>query len=72
MSQKRPQPSSQSCIKVAMDFVSAENVGECIRLAEEFQKLPNNRRAKEDKLEVRKMMNYAMAEAIKYLELFRK
>ncbi|KAI4312000.1 hypothetical protein MLD38_036859 [Melastoma candidum] len=62
----------KSCIKVAMDFVSAENVGECIRLAEEFRKLPNNHRAKEDKLEVRKMMIYAMAEAIKYLEVFRK
>ena len=42
----------QSCIKVALDFVSPENVGECIRLTEEFRVLPPNHRAKEDKLEV--------------------
>ena len=42
----------QSCIKVALDFVSPENVGECIRLSEEFRTLPPNHRANEDKLEV--------------------
>ncbi|KAL5787371.1 hypothetical protein ACOSP7_004320 [Xanthoceras sorbifolium] len=40
-----------SCIKVALDFVSPENIGECIRLTEEFRVLPPNHRAKEDKLE---------------------
>lgn len=43
---------SQSCIKVAMDFVSPENVQECIRLTEEFRLLPKDHRSKEDKLEV--------------------
>lgn len=43
---------SQSCIKVAMDFVSPENVQECIRLTEEFRLLPKGHRSKEDKLEV--------------------
>lgn len=42
----------KSCIKVALDFVSPENVGECIRLTEEFRILPQKHRAKEDKLEV--------------------
>lgn len=42
----------QSCIKVALDFVSPENVNECIRLTEEFRVLPPNHRANEDKLEV--------------------
>jgi hypothetical protein len=42
----------QSCIKVAMDFVSPENVNECIKLTEEFRRLPSAHRAKEDKLEV--------------------
>ena len=42
----------QSCIKVAMDFVSPENVGECLKLTEEFRRLPFSHRAKEDKLEV--------------------
>lgn len=43
----------QSCIKVALDFVSPENVEECIRVAGELRSLPRNHRAKEDKLEVR-------------------
>nr|GEZ11770.1 JmjC domain-containing protein [Tanacetum cinerariifolium] len=42
----------KSCIKVALDFVSPENVGECIRLTEDFRVLPQNHRAKEDKLEI--------------------
>jgi lysine-specific demethylase 3 len=43
----------QSCIKVALDFVSPENVQECLKLTEEFRLLPMDHRAKEDKLEVR-------------------
>lgn len=43
---------NQSCIKVAMDFVSPENVEECFQLTEEFRFLPKTHRAKEDKLEV--------------------
>jgi len=43
----------QSCIKVALDFVSPENVGECFRLTEEFRTLPINHKSTEDKLEVR-------------------
>ncbi|KAL2473302.1 Transcription factor jumonji (jmjC) domain-containing protein [Forsythia ovata] len=42
----------KSCIKVALDFVSPENVHECVRLTEEFRMLPQNHLAKEDKLEV--------------------
>nr|KYP72371.1 Lysine-specific demethylase 3B [Cajanus cajan] len=42
----------KSCIKVALDFVSPENVQECIRLTEEFRLLPKGHRSKEDKLEV--------------------
>ncbi|XP_022924442.1 lysine-specific demethylase JMJ25 isoform X1 [Cucurbita moschata] len=55
----------QSCIKVAMDFVSPENVEECFRLTEEFRFLPKNHRAKEDKLEVKKMILYAASSAIR-------
>lgn len=36
-----------------MDFVSPENVRECVQLTEEFRLLPKNHRSKEDKLEVR-------------------
>ncbi|WVZ13099.1 hypothetical protein V8G54_017629 [Vigna mungo] len=41
----------KSCIKVALDFVSPENVGECFRLTEEFRTLPINHKSTEDKLE---------------------
>lgn len=52
------------CIKVAMDFVSPENVNECVRLTEEFRLLPKYHRSKEDKLEIKKMALYAADVAI--------
>ncbi|KAI3468942.1 hypothetical protein Pfo_025605 [Paulownia fortunei] len=55
----------KSCIKVALDFVSPENVPSCFQLTEEFRVLPQNHRAKEDKLEVKKMILSAMREAVK-------
>ncbi|XP_059668803.1 lysine-specific demethylase JMJ29-like [Cornus florida] len=58
----------KSCIKVALDFVSPENIGECIRLTEEFRILPENHRAKEDKLEVKKMSLHALSKAVDDLE----
>ncbi|KAF2303969.1 hypothetical protein GH714_025704 [Hevea brasiliensis] len=61
-------PVKQSCTKVAVDFVSPENVQECLRLTKEFRQLPKNHRAREDKLEIKKMIIYAIAEAIKDLE----
>ncbi|XP_077247125.1 lysine-specific demethylase JMJ27-like isoform X2 [Tasmannia lanceolata] len=54
----------QSCIKVALDFVSPENVDECIRLTEEFRVLPQDHRANEDKLEVKKMTLHAINKAV--------
>ncbi|XP_022884392.1 lysine-specific demethylase JMJ25-like [Olea europaea var. sylvestris] len=58
----------KSCIKVAVDFVSPENVQECIRMTEEFRILPQNHRAKEDKLEVKKMTLHAMCQAVQSCE----
>ncbi|XP_059669624.1 lysine-specific demethylase JMJ25-like [Cornus florida] len=58
----------KSCIKVALDFVSPENIGECIRLTEEFRILPENHRAKEDKLEVKKMSLHALSKVVDDLE----
>ncbi|XP_061970720.1 lysine-specific demethylase JMJ26-like isoform X3 [Populus nigra] len=57
----------KSCIKVALDFVSPENVGECIRLTEEFRLLPPNHQAKEDKLEIKKMLLHAARRAVDFL-----
>lgn len=58
----------KSCIKVALDFVSPENIHECVRLTEEFRALPHNHRAKEDKLEVKKMSLHALRQAVDNLE----
>ncbi|XP_058100462.1 lysine-specific demethylase JMJ27-like isoform X3 [Magnolia sinica] len=55
----------KSCIKVALDFVSPDNVQECVRLTEEFRLLPKNHRAKEDKLEVKKMALYAVSASVR-------
>ncbi|KAJ4748524.1 transcription factor jumonji (jmjC) domain-containing protein [Rhynchospora pubera] len=57
----------KSCLKVALDFVSPENVRECIRLTEEFRLLPSEHRAKEDKLEVKKIALHAFKEIVEYL-----
>ncbi|VAI52937.1 unnamed protein product [Triticum turgidum subsp. durum] len=54
----------KSCIKVALDFVSPENLRECIKLTEEFRLLPNWHRVNEDKLEVKKIAFHAIKEAI--------
>ncbi|KAK1297270.1 hypothetical protein QJS10_CPB15g00036 [Acorus calamus] len=61
-------PVELSCIKVAMDFVTPENVNQCVRLTEEFRRLPLDHKAKEDKLEVKKMAIHAVREALKVLE----
>lgn len=58
----------KSCIKVALDFVSPENVQQCVRLTEEFRVLPQNHRAKEDKLEVKKICLYTINKALTTLE----
>ncbi|KAK4362932.1 hypothetical protein RND71_018173 [Anisodus tanguticus] len=54
----------QSCIKVAVDFVSPENVQECIRLTEEFRLLPKTHRSKQDILEVKKLGLYSASVAV--------
>ncbi|OAY62844.1 Lysine-specific demethylase JMJ25 [Ananas comosus] len=58
----------KSCTKVALDFVSPENLSKCIHLTEDFRLLPANHRAKEDKLEVKKMIVYAVDHAVKTLQ----
>ncbi|XP_051128190.1 lysine-specific demethylase JMJ26-like isoform X2 [Andrographis paniculata] len=60
----------KSCTKVAADFVSPENLHECLKLAEEFRKLPINHRAREDKLEVKKMILHAVNQTVEDLEKF--
>ncbi|XP_020223398.1 lysine-specific demethylase JMJ25 [Cajanus cajan] len=58
----------KSCIKVALDFVSPENIQECIRLTNEFRTLPSSHKANEDRLGVKKMCLHALSEAADHLE----
>ncbi|KAF9624003.1 hypothetical protein IFM89_007701 [Coptis chinensis] len=58
----------KSCIKVAINFVSPENVNECINLAQEFRKLPQNHMAKQDTLEVKKMILHTISEVVDKLD----
>ncbi|KAH7669234.1 lysine-specific demethylase 3 protein [Dioscorea alata] len=58
----------KSCLKVALDFVSPENVNECIKLTDEFRLLPHDHRAKEDKLEVKKITLYALQKVMEDLK----
>ncbi|XP_078182275.1 lysine-specific demethylase JMJ26-like isoform X2 [Carex rostrata] len=57
----------KSCTKIAMDFVSPESIGQCINLTNEFRQLPKNHRAKEDKLEIKKMIIHATHQAVEVL-----
>lgn len=56
-----------SCMNVALNFVSPENVHEIIRLTEEYRVLPENHRAKNDKLGVKQMSLHALDKAVKVL-----
>ncbi|KAM0928496.1 hypothetical protein ACQ4PT_002515 [Festuca glaucescens] len=58
----------KSCVKVALDFVSPESIDECVKLTKEFRRLPLDHKAKEDKLEIKKMALHALVEAITFLE----
>ena len=49
------------CVKVALDFVSPENAHRCVRLTNEFAKLPRGHHLSEDKLQVKTMLHHAMA-----------
>ncbi|KAE8733168.1 putative ERD4 protein [Hibiscus syriacus] len=56
----------KSCTKVAVDFVSPENIKECLRLTEEFRQLPKNHRTREDKLE---FISYTLSPDLKILNI---
>ncbi|KAF5199608.1 Lysine-specific demethylase jmj25 [Thalictrum thalictroides] len=62
----------KSCLQVAVDFVSPENVNECINLALEFRDLPHDHFAKEDKLEVKKLVLHTISQAVRELEQLKK
>ncbi|XP_014517818.1 lysine-specific demethylase JMJ25 isoform X3 [Vigna radiata var. radiata] len=53
------------CVRVELEFVSPENVAECIQLIDEVRLLPEDHPAKVEKLEVKKMALQSMNTAIK-------
>ncbi|KAJ0512223.1 putative transcription factor C2H2 family [Helianthus annuus] len=60
----------KSCTKVELNFISPESLGECIRLQTELRMLPNNHRAKEQELNIGKMMIYALDHVVSELSGF--
>ncbi|KAJ1968323.1 hypothetical protein IWQ62_001312 [Dispira parvispora] len=52
-----------SCIKVAMDFVSPENVSRCHHLTTEFRRLNLNHQRKQDLLQLKSILYYAWQDA---------
>ncbi|RID70891.1 hypothetical protein BRARA_C02867 [Brassica rapa] len=55
----------QSCIKVALGFVAPESVEECLRLTQEFRRLPKDHRTNEDKLEIKEIVIHAASSAMR-------
>uniref|UniRef100_A0A2P2ILW7 Lysine-specific demethylase JMJ25 n=1 Tax=Rhizophora mucronata TaxID=61149 RepID=A0A2P2ILW7_RHIMU len=58
----------KSCVNVVLDFVSPENVTECVNLIDELRLLPENHLAKLDNLEVKKMALHGISRAIKEIQ----
>lgn len=57
-----------SCIKVATDFVSPENVDQCFQLTREFRKLPDTHINHEDKLQIKNIVYHAIKDSLSYLQ----
>ena len=53
-----------SCIKVAEDFVSPENVAHCFNLTEEFRQLSGNHENHEDKLQIKNIIYHTVKDAL--------
>lgn len=48
------------CIKVALDFVSPENISECFNLTSEFRKLSSRHGNREDKLQIKSILYHVI------------
>ena len=53
-----------SCIKIAEDFVSPENVAHCFNLTEEFRQLSSTHDNHEDKLQIKNIIYHAVKDAL--------
>ena len=53
-----------SCIKVAEDFVSPENVVHCFQLTQEFRALSDTHTNHEDKLQIKNIIYHAIKDSV--------
>ncbi|XP_053211076.1 nuclear receptor coactivator 6-like [Panonychus citri] len=58
----------QSCIKVAGDFVSPENVTQCFNLTQEFRQLSDSHINHEDKLQIKNIIYHAIKDSLASLQ----
>ncbi|XP_077493923.1 lysine-specific demethylase 3A-like isoform X2 [Amblyomma americanum] len=57
-----------SCIKVAEDFVSPENIAHCFSLTNEFRQLSDTHTNHEDKLQIKNVIYHAVKDALGILQ----
>ncbi|KAL3228804.1 hypothetical protein MRX96_023707 [Rhipicephalus microplus] len=57
-----------SCIKVAEDFVSPENIAHCFSLTNEFRQLSDTHTNHEDKLQIKNVVYHAVKDALAILK----
>ncbi|XP_076331323.1 lysine-specific demethylase 3-like isoform X2 [Tachypleus tridentatus] len=57
-----------SCIKVAEDFVSPENIAYCFTLTQEFRDLTDTHTNHEDKLQIKNIIYHTVKDALSLLE----
>ncbi|XP_076367892.1 uncharacterized protein LOC143255703 isoform X2 [Tachypleus tridentatus] len=57
-----------SCIKVAEDFVSPENIAHCFTLTQEFRDLTDTHTNHEDKLQIKNIIYHTVKDALSLLE----
>ncbi|XP_074599516.1 lysine demethylase 3 isoform X2 [Brevipalpus obovatus] len=57
-----------SCIKVANDFVSPENVHHCFNLTQQFRSLSDNHNNHEDKLQIKNIIYHTVKDALASLK----
>lgn len=60
-----------NCIKVAEDFVSPENVSECLNLTQEFRKLSDTHLNHEDVLQIKNIICHSVKNALSVVQNFK-
>ncbi|KAG8185327.1 hypothetical protein JTE90_008232 [Oedothorax gibbosus] len=56
-----------SCVKVAEDFVSPENIGHCFSLTQEFRNLSDTHTNHEDKLQIKNIIYHVVRDSLSYM-----